>query len=269
MSRGILLFAINTKDRSYANMATYCSLQIKKYLNLPVTIVTNGKVNSEYFDKVIDTTVTENQIRLISGKTEDWKNFNRYRAYELSPYDETILMDIDYICNSDKLLQLFDLNQDFLCHKTRRYLGSKFETTVEHYGKNYEMYWATIIYFKKNSTTKSVFEMIKTIQDNYLHYSRIYKFSSTPYRNDFALSIALNTVYGHNIPSYVEIPWTLMNVEFDTEVDLVDDIWTIKFNMKHKGKLRITTKNQDLHMLNKNDLEKIINDSGLCNISTE
>jgi hypothetical protein len=37
-----------------------------------------------------------------------WNNKGRYNAYELSPYDETIILDVDYVLNSNKLTQVFD-----------------------------------------------------------------------------------------------------------------------------------------------------------------
>jgi hypothetical protein len=174
------------------------------------------------------------------------------------------LLDTDYICNSDQLLKLFELKQEFLCHRSRRYLGSRYETTVEQYGKNYDMWWATVIYFKRNQTAQAVFDMMNMIQHNYVHYSKIYGFRPTPYRNDYALSIALNTVYGHCIPKSVEIPWRLINVEFDTDIELIDEQWTINFQKHDSEQLknyRITTKNQDLHLLNKDALEKIIHET--------
>lgn len=262
-TRGVLIFAIDTDTRSYVKMANYCAAKIRQHLNLPVTVVTSGKVDSKLFDKVILTTENKHQQRSVVGKVEQWRNFNRYQAYELSPYDETILLDTDYICNSDQLLKLFELDQEFLCHRERRYLGSHYETVSEKYAKNHDMYWATVVYFKRSPTVEAIFNMIGRIQNNYSHYSRIYGFRPTPYRNDYALSIALNTVYGHCIPSSIEIPWRLVNVEFDTEIELLENQWTILFEKyvdSSTRRYRVTTINQDLHILNKDSLERIIDE---------
>ena len=154
------------------------------------------------------------------------------------------------------------MNQSFLCHKRRVYLGSQIYTDVEYFGKQLEMYWATVIYFDKSNESKCVFEMMKMIQKNYDHYSKLYRFRSSPYRNDYALSIALNTVYGHSIPKSVEIPWSLMNVEFNTEITLkTPTSWELKFKRQVENKIidyRITTYDQDLHILNKDALFTII-----------
>jgi hypothetical protein len=264
MSKGILLFAIDTDEKSYTDMARYCTEKIKEHLDLQVALVTNKDITDSLFNHVINIESVEAQSRIIpsTGVKESWNNFGRYQAYDLSPFDETILMDTDYICHSNKLLKLFDMNQSFLCHKRRVYLGSQIYTDVEYFGKQLEMYWATVIYFDKSNESKCVFEMMKMIQKNYDHYSKLYRFRSSPYRNDYALSIALNTVYGHSIPKSVEIPWSLMNVEFNTEITLkTPTSWELKFKRQVENKIidyRITTYDQDLHILNKDALFTII-----------
>lgn len=265
MTQGVLLFAVDTETRSYTKMAAYCAEQIKRYLNLPITLVTDTNVSHSVFDNVINIESVDAQRREISntGVIEQWKNFGRYRAYELSPYDATLLLDTDYICGSNQLLKLFDINQDFMCHKSRVYLGSQVMSNhVELFGNNIEMYWATVIKFTKSSESKCVFDMMKMIQENYSHYSKLYKFNSSPYRNDYALSIALNTVYGHYIPKEIEIPWKLMNVEFTTNIKYRDQTsWQLEFDKTNDGqtkRFKITTHEQDLHMLNKDALFTII-----------
>jgi hypothetical protein len=134
------------------------------------------------------------------------------------------------------------------------------------------MYWATVIYFKKSPEANSVFDMMKMIQDNYNHYGKIYGFRPAPYRNDYAVSIALQAVYGHTIPTSVEIPWNLVNVEFDTNIEMCNNEWTIKFERTVDTKtkyFKITTSGQDLHVLNKDELMRIIDDTGIYNTGTE
>lgn len=264
MSRGILLFAIDTDEKSYTDMARYCSKKIKQHLNLPVALITDKDITDPLFDYVINIESVQSQSRVIAstGIKEQWNNFGRYQAYDLSPFDETILMDTDYICHSNKLLKLFEFNQSFLCHKHRVYLGSQIYSDLEYFGKEIEMYWATIIYFKKCDESKCIFDMMKMIQHNYLHYSKLYRFRPSPYRNDYALTIALNTVYGHTIPESICIPWSLMNVEYNTDIKYQTDIsWLLEFNKQHDGEIKrfkITTYQQDLHMLNKDALFNII-----------
>ena len=122
--------------------------------------------------------------------------------------------------------------------------------------------WATVIRFNKTKRAEQIFQSIEMVQHNYEHYANLHSFISMPYRNDYALSIALNTVYGHSIPKSVEIPWSLMNVEFNTEIILkTPTSWELKFKRQVENKIidyRTTTYDQDLHSLNKDALFAII-----------
>jgi hypothetical protein len=265
MTRGIVIFAQDTETRAYTRMAAYAAERITRYLNLPVTLITDSDVSDACFDQVINITQSKTQRRQIgnTGVNETWKNFGRYRAYELSPYDETILLDADYICGSDQLLKLFDLNQPFMCHKRRIYLGTQvLSHQTEKFGNNADMWWATVVYFKRSPEAQSIFTMMQMIQENYDHYAKIYRFKTQPYRNDYAISIAINTVYGHIQSHDAEIPWPLYNVEFTTEIAVRNDSdWQLEFNRHVNGELKrfkISTHAQDLHMLNKDSLFGVI-----------
>jgi hypothetical protein len=245
-------------------MAQFCAARINHHLNLPVTLVTDTDYNDSVFDRVINVEATPAQRRSVGGITESWKNFNRWSAYDLSPYDTTILLDTDYICSSPQLLKLLDFKQDFMCHRRRMYIGKQVMTNhIELFGNNIEMWWATVIKFNRSNEARCVFNMMRMIQENYDHYSKLYRFRTSPYRNDYALSIALNTVYGHAIPDEVEIPWKLMNVEFMTDIKQRDATgWQLEFDRYVDGaatkRFKITTYNQDLHMLNKDALFEVI-----------
>ena len=116
MSRGVLLFCFNTDTCKYHRIAERCVELIKKNLKLEVTVVTNfetfkqfkhlGMVNFKLFDNEIG------NKRL----KEDWHNLDRCHAYDLSPYDTTLLMDIDYLPFTNNLLEYFDVEEDFLIH---------------------------------------------------------------------------------------------------------------------------------------------------------
>jgi hypothetical protein len=246
-------------------MARACAERIRRYLKLPVTLITDSDISDSVFDQIINVTNTQSQQRRIGNTevVETWKNFGRHRAYELSPYDETILLDADYMCGSDQLLKLFDFDQPFMCHRNRIYIGPNSTTNyVEQFGNNVDMYWATVVYFNRSAESESIFEMMKMIQDNYEHYAKIYRFRVAPYRNDYAISIAINTVYGHIKNSTVDIPWPLYNVEFTTDVEIIDDrSWELRFEKHVDGKFKkfkITTYDQDLHILNKDALFRVI-----------
>src|SRR5210317_1838147 len=104
MSKGVLLFAHNNSTVDYVKQANFCAGQIKKHLDLPVCLITSDKFNEDHnnFNHVIVVNKpSTNQTKTFNNATaryEDfWNNTSRPDAYSLSPYDETIVMDTDYI----------------------------------------------------------------------------------------------------------------------------------------------------------------------------
>jgi hypothetical protein len=124
-------------------------------------------------------------------------------------------------------------------------------------------YWATVIFFRKSKFSKIVFETIQMIRENYAHYSRIYKFRSNPFRNDYVVSIALSIVYGHRINNIPEIPWNMPMIATNAKIMQLDDC---KFEIQYQKTInksdklmRVTVQDHDIHFLNKFSLEKMIN----------
>ena len=113
MSTGVLLYCFNTPEVAYHKFAEKCIKLIRKNLKLSryeITIVTNFST-FEQFDDIsgLNIKLVENKTgnkRPYRGKNISWNNLERSLAYEHSPYDTTILMDVDYFCFTDNLLEL-------------------------------------------------------------------------------------------------------------------------------------------------------------------
>ena len=170
--------------------------------------------------KVINQTsnlnLNNNDLTNIKDQTS-WINKGRYQAYELSPYDETLVIDVDYLVNSNTLLKTFDLSDTFCCHSNTHMLMHP-EAAQEKMGYTYETLWATVIMFKKSNRAKQIFETLEMVQNNYEHYAGIHSFIGGVYRNDYGLTIALKIVNGHtDVPSDY-IPWNLVHVGKNTHI---------------------------------------------------
>ena len=68
---------------------------------------------------VIEITPTQRNFRTFrypNGELEgtEWNNIGRYDALNLSPYDETILLDCDYIVQNNNLANYFGSDHDFI-----------------------------------------------------------------------------------------------------------------------------------------------------------
>jgi len=266
MTRGAILFAFNSPKYDYYVMAEHTAKRINHFLNLPVTIVTDesslASSTGYNFDKVVTATPDKNNVR----DWGIWINKGRYQAYEFSPYDETLLLDVDYMVNSNRLLKCFELYDDFCCHdRTAYYMypGAEQEVLSTH---SFNTLWATAVAFKKTHRTKQIFDMLKMVQNNFEHYANIHHFIANTFRNDYALTLALRIVNGHTTPLQDIIPWNLLHIgkntnvyknndsEFNTEFTIVYDNW-------QRGKIRkeyITIKDSDFHLMNKDIYVELI-----------
>ena len=101
MKQGVLLFCFNTPEVKYHRILERCVSLIKKNLKLEITVVTNFATYKELAPMgMINYKLIENETRnTLMGKP--WYQTERHMAYELSPYDQTLLMDIDYFCFTD------------------------------------------------------------------------------------------------------------------------------------------------------------------------
>jgi len=261
MSRGVLLFAFNNDTTNYYDMAVYCAKRVNHFLNLPVTLVTDKESlpsNQSYqFDNVLLVSAQSDNYK----QKDVWKNKDRYRAYELSPYDETLVLDSDYVVNTDKLNQIFDTYTDFMCAKTAIYLMFP-DAPIDIISTNsFSCPWATVIAFKKTDKAKQIFDCIKMIQENYIHYSNLYSFVPVPYRNDYALAIALHIVNGGLEDTTNYIPWNLLHVNEKTKLYKIGDEFDTNYVATRVVKRTeyIKIKDIDFHMLNKTNFTEIIN----------
>ena len=265
MSKGVLLFAFNTEKYNYYDMAISTAKRANHFLNLPVTVVTdeNSVRNTSY--------TFDNQIIIEADKTNrrdwgEWFNKGRYKAYELSPYDTTILLDTDYMINSDRLSKLFDLDTDFCCHDTTSFMMQPSLPQERLSVYSYDVLWATAIKFNKSKYSEQIFDSIKMIQNNYDHYSMIHGFMHATYRNDYALTLSLRLINGHTFPKENIIPWNLVHIGKNTSIHKNTDNeynteYTILFDNWQRGKIRkeyLTVKDMDFHVMVKENYMELI-----------
>lgn len=268
MTRGAVLFAFNNDRVDYVSQAQWSAPRINRHLDLPVTLITDTMpADTAMFDQVLIQQSRSGGTRKYDHMNADssahWYNRGRYSVYDLSPYHETVLLDTDYIVNSDRLRTLFDVGQDLLCHRcvldiTQR---DNFAQDTRFGEVEFPMWWATVVYFRRSALAKSVFDIMRMIEFNWYHYSRVYKFSQDLYRNDYALSIALNTVYGHVPDQIPSIPWPLFTSFYDVYLNhMQPDLFQLNYvrmvdnQQRHQ---RMWLDNCDLHVMNKPDLGKI------------
>jgi len=251
MIRGVLLYAFNNGTTDYLSMAKWSAKRIERFLGLPTTII------SDQDDAELGGTRVFNATR--GG--EPWYNASRNRAWDHSPYDETIVLDVDYIVNSEILNLLFEVDKPFMIHQhasdiTRRSSFLELDRFGEH---RFPSRWATVMYFNRHETAKEVFDTVEMIKRDWKHYGDLYKFRSTTFRNDWAFSIALGLLGGHVESNKCSIPWPLVTASTDVDVRAgeKEDTFVLSYITAQQKAVIQNVKGLDLHIMNKQSMEKV------------
>lgn len=270
MKKGAIIFAFNN-DIDYKKIATQCAIRIKKFLKLPVSIITDDPLglSEDIFDKIILSNVDDKNFkRFYDGSTQNkklvWKNSSRHTVYDLTPYDETLVVDADYFVNSDFLKICFNLDKDFLIYKesfdlSERENSSEFKNLNQY---SIPFYWATVFYFKKTEFNETFFYFVSHIKENWNYYRLLYQITEKKFRNDYAFSIAIHVLHGFDKNLFDGIiPGKLF---YTTDRDILIDIHdnSFLFLTEKKNCLGEYTfskiKNADIHIMNKFSLERAI-----------
>lgn len=271
MSKGVLLFANNNSRIDYIKQAAFCASRIKKYMNLPVAIATD---NVEYaksfdFDYYIETSIpeyTQNKFfynGVYSSTTLQWSNHSRSDCYDLTPFEETIVMDTDYIISNDILLDSFKINEDFMMYRDICDVGldrnnKEFDYITE---TSIPMWWATVFYFKKTDQTKMFFELVEHIREEWNYYRLSYQITNRNFRNDFAFSIAAHILSGLNGSSFVRTLPGKFWFTSDRDIPISIEQETVRFLIDQNDNasyIAAKLSNSNVHIMNKFALQEII-----------
>jgi len=246
-SKGVLILYSNSAQLDYYKLSKLCSRLAEQYLNVPCTIqyIEPEQTNFRTFR------YPENKLE----KTE-WNNIGRFSALDLSPYDETILLDSDYIVQSNTLANYFGCDHDFLCHnKSWDVTGNNVFRHDQYMTQNkFDMRWATVIYFKKTEKAKQIFKTWHSVYEHYDYYSKLFGFRRTPFRNDFAMSIAHQICNGYK-NSYTfnhDLPALSSS---DSVLNYNKGKWLLKY--QYKNTHNVMRYKGDLHVMNKHSLLEI------------
>ena len=278
--RGILMFAHNNTEIDYLGMAYVNALLIQKNLGLTnkqITVVTDSH-SLEYCKKNIgirkmqkafsiivkekDTAFKHSNIRVFkdtshTAKQLQFYNVNRCDAYDISPYEETILIDADYLIFSDALNQCWGHNNELMMNW--QFNDIMHERKFEHLDRvnptGISMYWATVVYFQKTEYAATFFEFAKHVRDNREYYGELYKWPGSIYRNDYSFSIAAHMIGGFADCGVPQLPIKLYKTFDNDNIDSVLGMNDILFALekpRSPGDFILTRwKNVDIHVMNK------------------
>jgi hypothetical protein len=215
-STGVALFAYNTPEINYIRLAIIAARYAKRAMpGQPVCLITD-KCTWEYyalhhdpeaapFDQVVFTDVgTTDNKRLhydspYTNFISEFKNSNKHKVIDYSPYDRTLMIDIDYIMQNDSLEYVFDSDESVVMfHDAENLIGQPPALPQQRlHPTGIDMLWSTVLYFDKTDPTAQMFfELWDHIQENYNFYQFLYGFPVGMYRTDFCVSIATHIMHG-------------------------------------------------------------------------
>lgn len=245
-SRGIVAFANNTSTTNYIDIAHKTLGVASKILDLPYTILSNNLTRIDNYRYDIDT-----------SQFVEWNNRSRYKAFELSPYEETLVIDADYLILNDNLNKIFDCDWDYILQRKSSALTQEWPENMGPY--SLPLVWATVFAFRKTKKSEMFFNLIKRIENNYEYYHSLFKIKERNYRNDFAFAMADYLLNGYSLNAN-SIPGDMLTV------DHVIDSITVKNNqlVVKDNKQSFVLPRTNIHIMSKaylqsENFQKLIN----------
>ena len=215
-SRGIVAFAQNTETTDYIAIANRTLKLASKTLGIPYTIISS------------DTDYDNNRYDIDSGQFVKWRNAGRHNVYDLSPYDETICIDADYLVLDQSLANIFDVDFDYLLTRNCMGVTQEFPKLM---GPNSLPYvWATVFAFRKTTKSRLFFSLIGRIEKNYSYYRTLFNVEARNFRNDYAFAMAdvlLNgfALDGRSLPGkLINVDQSLVSMESRGELIILRDL---------------------------------------------
>ena len=258
MTQGFLLFAHDNEQISYGLLAAWQAQRISKWLNKPVSLVADEQTISnlgtlvKMFDKIIVSNSLTTQQKNYNGQKLTFNNVDRCMAWDLTPYQETVIIDTDIVIQSNRLNTVWGHEDDILvCRNSNDVFGRKFVgfDNISNYGIKF--FWATEFYFKKNEQSKVFFDTCLRIKQQYNWYAHIYDITAKYMRNDHIWSIALHELGGRTNSNWVtELPFNLyFSIDSDSIISMDNDTVILHGNNKIRK-----VQGCDLHAMNKQSL---------------
>lgn len=266
MSRGILIYAHNNEIIDYVLMATISAKLAKKNLGYSVSLVTDAEsvlslTDQSVFEKVIILEKPHsNTKRKLNNSVVSFLNYNRSTAWDITPYNQTLLIDADYFVFTNKLNEFWSVDQSFLISNSTNFFIENKSAYLDRFisFQGIPMKWATTILFTKNKESKLYFDLVEYIKKEYYYFSLLYKFNPRMYRNDISFSIADHIINGHLNTDRYSLP-TINALLPENKIIKLDN-HSCRFLINDScDSYVVDIKDSDIHFMNKEDLLNNVN----------
>ena len=98
-----------------------------------------------------------------------WQNQSRPDAYDLSPFEQTILLDCDYFVFDNTLDAIFNTDKNILCGKHVSEISHQ-DSLIDYdrlHHQTVKLFWATVLFYKKSAEAELMFNIMKMIKKNW------------------------------------------------------------------------------------------------------
>ena len=221
-------------------MAVATAKRINHFLGLPVTLVTDNESLPE------KQTYTFDQVVIAPADTSNnrdnvvWLNKGRFRAYDFSPYDETVILDSDMIFPTDisHWWDTLSTKDIWITDKPRTFRGEIITSTEYRpafVANGLPNVYTAFMYFKKCDLSYELFKLIEIIFNNWERFFYEFMDETRPKNlsGDVAYALAIKILgiesecFGNidSIPTFVHMKSFLQNVDKNT----ITENWTKHF----------------------------------------
>jgi hypothetical protein len=167
MTTGALIFAFNNEKTDYVALAAWSAANIHRHLDIPVAVVTDNEHHTELaaFDQVIFAEPSAGGTRNFEdyAATVTWHNASRPDAYSLTPWDNTLLLDADYVVASDQLRHTCMNGRDLQAFSRSTNVHNN-QNSDSFGNPTMNMHWATVVQFRKCTQAQYTFDCMSMIK---------------------------------------------------------------------------------------------------------
>ena len=283
-NNGVTFFAYNNEQIDYIRLAVLAASAVKKHMKNNQTCLITNKSSLDWSTKSITNKVLNKAFDHIISEEPDHKpnirkfydspwatfecqfeNWNKNDVIELTPFDKTLMLDVDFLVNNNFLDMAFGIEEPLMLYTDAITLRNErpFHLLERKLHKNgIPMLWSTAIYFDKNDEVVQLFfELWGHIKDNWDFYRYLYGFSTKIYRTDFAVSIATHVLNGFIentlVKSLPDNPMKYVEPKDDIESVLLDGVRFLSHKPDEEWlHIFAVCKNENLHIMNKKAIDR-------------
>jgi hypothetical protein len=257
LKRGFITIAQNSNDTDYVRQAYALALSIKNTQSIvnqfAVCVEPGQEIPEKYlrvFDYVIEIPGTDD------AKSSDWKIENKWKYYEMSPFDETVILDADMIFTTDISNWWTNMSNYDLCYSSKPVTFRNHEITDNFYRKtfvdnNLPNVYTAFFYFKKTPEVEQYFNTVRDIYRNWkLYFYELIQLSRPKHVSGdvvFALAahiLGYDNSNTYNLLQFVHMKSGVQNIP----LNYIAENWTetIPSNFTKSGELTIGNYRQSL-----------------------